>query len=845
MGEPSLKIFNPFFHHRKPLCEYFPNNGIVCKGLKVPEVGSSSQFSIPNIKLTLKPQLRMLISPIARPPRAKQIHWAWQLAIQFARLIKSGDIVIKGMAMNGRRKGCHYREAHPLGLRTEGCNTHYRAGTEANAKLEIRPVSGKNISRAYRFWVRYTKPLLHKYKGIIPVVTHGFYGKIGPNWNNMGPMCQLINLGPFSSKNCSTYDRYFGIPLTGSIPQNWVAKYGHLTFALDYPFNLKKTFTKGFLGVWGMVDRKTYRRMGIPYMTFPSRIDHVMKLLSTIDTSLATHVNLNKPYDVTGQKPHIEWLDLHNAHATLLLRDGIIDVPGFGKIVLNRATYLKEENLDRHPRLLAIAKEWRKHRKGGLQENPIRAKQLAVEYYRQRSLITKNTNRIEIRATAKNVTITIYNPAITDLELPLGTGKIKAEGLSVGKIVITAPSVMDVRYKRRCISDTSVYVEGLSARKLSFSDPLKGIEFNAADARIGAVKLDRGRTLILSQISSKNSLINISSVPIELKLGNSTMKNIRFHSGGSVQTLSIKRISTDIEAGRIGSVKFGQINVEAGRIGRGTLRHGSFTVVKNGRTVSAEIAGIIDVVVNKTAGSKLNLNVPGLEVSGVLKNIRIKGPACFNLTPRSWDLSKLVQNGSAGQKLSVGAQLVEGNVIHDPSVADASLRKSRHRRIIKTNMRFKSADLTINEVNRLSFLIGRGATSRSRFHHLSVNDVSLTNIVGKGVAWIKLPPWQYLRAKFNKLVGNIRISEIQVKQNGRGKRSRFKDVIFDLKETVGHSHKCYLKLPLLMFSPNKYFIGDPNGNPLRLNCRFDARLRGGYFHFRSKRRPLKYRRPYR
>jgi len=332
-----------------------------------------------------------------------------------------------------------------------------------------------------------------------------------------------------------------------------------------------------------------------------------------------------------------------------------------------------------------------------------------------------------------------------------------------------------------------------------------------------------------------NRAIEIGSKLFALKLKNTNIVNLSADFYQSSRSLSIKKISTDIDAGRIGSVSFGKVHIGRGSIGRGNLRKGYVSISNLGGVLRANIGGLIDIVINQTAGQQLDLNVPGLGVSGKLSNIRLKGPANFMLTPKSWDISRIQFKGNS-QNLSASALLTSGEITHDPGVQDAKLKKSPYRKIFATNLKLTKAKVSVGNIDRISF--------QNRFHFLGINDVSIDNIVGSGKGWIKIPPWEYMGARFKRLLGTIKISSVLVKSNGAGKNSKFKDVEIDFKETQAGNHRCYLKLPLLMFSPNQYFIGDPQGKPLKLKCQFNAWLRGGYFQFRNKRRPVEKRRPY-
>ncbi len=804
MGDGPLIIRHPLLNNDRSVCRQFEIKGPLCtssvQGRHSTAVDASSYALDASDPLSIKldPKFNMLITSLAaHKPRTTQLHWGWRLAIQFAKLVKAMDINIRGMAMNGLKAGCHFPEAYPKGKPNPGCNTHYKAGTRANARLEIRQVAGQDISRAYRFFVYYNKPLLHMYKGWLPVENDGIYAEIGPNWNAKGPLSKNNCLGPFGCEGSEAVDRRFRIPLRGKIPQSWARRKGHIVYALRYPFNIKRRYTARFQGVWGMTDRKVFRQLGIPPGTFPTDLPGILTVLSMIDTRRATHVNFNKPYRVTGQKPHIEWADLHDADATALLRDGIIDVPKIGRMVFNRAKYLKEENLDRHPKLLAIVREWKKYRDGTTAEAKRRTRELATEYYRQRKLITNSVHRIEITWTATNATITIHNPAISDIEMPLGTARAKAEGLTIGTIRIVTPPVLDLRYGRRKLSEARVTIEGLSAQKLEIRDPANGIMIKAKDCRIGSI----------------------------------------VYKGGS---LSLTGISMDIQEGRIGGVTFGGVNVGEGSIGRGTLRRGSVNVVYRNGASRADIEGLVDVTIRRIAGSKLTLNVPGLEVSGALRDIRISGPARFVLTPRSWEVNRGIRGGSTAQRLSLTAKIENAEMVHNPTPDDLKRGGKPPPRVINTRMRLRTADLAARDIRRLAFHIARAPTEKSRFTHVEINDVSVTNIAGSGRSWTKGALWlAYLSANFKRLMGSIRVRSVSVRQNGRGSRAGFKGIDLDLRyvDTEDKQRSCSIRGDASV-SPNSYRLNT------KVNCLFKAPGRGNYIHIKSKGRPLKHRRPF-
>lgn len=805
---------------------------------------SRDGYMPPVATLKLSPRIaRLFASPIARPDVSMTTgQKIWSVVVQFGRLVKAMDIELKDMPMNGGMAGCHFPEASRIGESKAGCNTHYKAGTFTNAFIEVRPVAGTNISRVYRFVVAAKTPLLHKYKGFLPVVNDGFYGELGPIGNAKGEMRRRNTLGPFGGEGSDGADDYFNIPLRGAIPQNWASTYGNLVYALRYPFNMRLKFTEGFLGVWGIVDPALFRKVNVPFGTFPTELGDLLWLLSNINSGKPTHVNLNKPYEKTGKKPHIEWLGFKTGTATILMKDGTIDVPGFVKIKFNGAAYR-----EKHPGF------------------------------------SGDLNRIDIKSTSAGVEFTIDRPAIETLEFGAGRFAFDAQGLSVGRLKLVLPSVDDLTAGKRKISDARIFMDGFSAEKLSLREKNDAFRFSAESLKVGKLALspdggihmgsinahrwnvDRtekqlsiggegasigsisiGRRGDVSEVALgafSNRALTIRSPLVDIKTRNISSAGMRTTIAKNRMDIAIDNASMDIHDGRIGATNFGSISIGAGRVGKCSLRDGQIRVSINEGIPRANISGIADLVVNKTLGSRLDFNVPGLAISGELANINIKGPAHFVLTPTSWSVQRL--NHISAMKLALTAQVKMARILHDPSVRDETIRNVPSRDVIVTDIALSSATLGIADVSRLEFLTKRHPDANgSRFSHFEASDVSITDIAGKGVAWAKLPIWQYVSAGFAKLEGSIKIASIDIEANGGGRRSSFKDVVFDLYDTDGQRHRCAAKIPLLKFTPQDYFIGDPNGKPIQLNCRLNAQLRGGYFQFTGKQRPLKDRRPY-
>lgn len=349
------------------------------------------------------------------------------------------------MQMNGGKAGCQWPQTILASkLRSTSkirCNTHYKKNSKASLHIEVRQLSGTNVSRVYRLWMNYSKLVKYKVGGWLPVHNAGIYGVTGPNMNRMGPMCRHFQYGPFGGgPDCSAFERYFKVPLNGSIPQNWSRKYGNVHFLLLNPFAVKRVISRDVLGSWG-VDSRAYPA-GIKPGTFPTNFAQLMHLVSTRHPSRRTRVNCNT---ALGIPDHVDYADIHDAKATIITRPGVINVPKIGKIAL------------------------------------------------------KSGMRIELRATRKKFAITILKPVIGELKVPLGKTSATARNITVGAIRVVMPSIPDLRFGKKTMSDTKVEVTGLSIPSLKIGNIAFGKTSSVSGAKL---KLSNGK-LVMKKVNGK------------------------------------------------------------------------------------------------------------------------------------------------------------------------------------------------------------------------------------------------------------------------------------------------------------------------------------------------------
>ena len=338
------------------------------------------------------------------------------MARELAKLVKAANIDIRNMAMNGGKAGCQWPQTILVSkLRFANklrCNTIYKKNTRASLHIEVRPLAGTNISRVYRLWMKYSKLVRYNFGGWLPVHNAGIYGVTGPNMNRMGPMCRHFQYGVFGDgPNCKAFDRYFNVPLNGQIPQNWSRKYGNVHFLLLTPFAVKRVISRDVLESWG-VDKRAYPK-GIKPGTFPTNFAQLIHLISTRHPSRRERANCNMGLRIPD---HVNYGDIHDAKATIILRPGTISIPSLGRLVLSKET------------------------------------------------------RIEVRATRKLFSIAIRNPSFKELRIPISRTTVTAKNVNAKSLLIEMPSIPALSAGRRKVNDTRVTVSGLNIPELAIGN---------------------------------------------------------------------------------------------------------------------------------------------------------------------------------------------------------------------------------------------------------------------------------------------------------------------------------------------------------------------------------------
>lgn len=419
--------------------------------------------------------------------------------------VDSLDLTLKGMDANGGEKGCRYSEVLPRDeLKGAKCQNQFEKGTKADARLEIRPVEGKDYSEIYRFIVDYDKV-----PGRVGITVGGFYVSHPVNQDAPGKL-DVPREDPFEEgkdfrkairpkfkvaigKSVANSDKASHLLMK---PQGWV----YDDFALA-TFDI----TKNTLLARGLTKEKTYTDLGIEPFKLPRRLDQFYDLFSQSDSCYA------KKEDSAVVEPNF----LHDKPPLIV--------------------WAAPENIDLEIRLKA-----RKIQLGPLG-----------------SLTLGSGNKVRIQGDTTKTVVEIEISGLESLALEKGGYELAAKGVKAGKISLTLPPLKEIAKEMgwlerktarevidACLGtaapaeapDRSAYLKkmfreidlsDLSAESLTFRHQGRNLNASLTQAKIAQVKIVDLKSLEIKGIEAKAFALNDPGHDLEAQIQKAFLESIQ------------------------------------------------------------------------------------------------------------------------------------------------------------------------------------------------------------------------------------------------------------------------------------------------------------------------------
>ncbi|MFO1518894.1 MAG: hypothetical protein U1F57_04415 [bacterium] len=306
-------------------------------------------------------------------------------------------------------------------------------------------------------------------------------------------------------------------------------------------------------------------------------------------------------------------------------------------------------------------------------------------------------------------------------------------------------------------------------------------------------------------------------------------------------------LDTQLGEMNIDEAKIGFVTLKPSKITNGhiTIKHEDWEVTK---LPSLDVGGTLKLNLNEMGGKNESFNIPGLLASGLFKNITIEGDAHLNWNQGDW----LVETTAGGKTtpLQIHARLENGQILHDPhKVKGNDLSAWANNQVVQSDLKINSADLALNDVERIQFSTNSAPKSASGLKQVHVSDVRIDNINAGGVLWAKVPLFYYLRGLFPQ-IGNIgqgtqmktsfiHLGDFEISFDEAGKPiTTFKNFNTELYEVGGRNQYAKLTVPFLKISPSNANPVDTGDDPIQMDVSVKDPARGGAFQFLSVPRPL-------
>ncbi|GEM_PF-6211217 len=302
---------------------------------------------------------------------------------------------------------------------------------------------------------------------------------------------------------------------------------------------------------------------------------------------------------------------------------------------------------------------------------------------------------------------------------------------------------------------------------------------------------------------------------------------------------------TELQESKIGPVVIAPSTLQNGRI---HFKQDSWALW---HLPQIDVSGTLDLHIQEIVGRNESFNIPGLSVSGKIRNIRLEGPAHFFTTPSGWTFEKI--SNEKEDALHAQANIEGIEIIHDPhKIPDKSLFKWAFNHVVKTDLSFSSANLSLEDIEKMEFALSTPQKPTDNSLQLvRFKNIRVDNIQASGVAWAKFPLFYYMRGVFPQIgtlyegslvrPSFISLDQFSIDQNGSGLVTTLQGLKTELLEVGGEQKFALADIPLLKIAPQSEVPIDTGNHENHIHLFLIDKPRGGYIKLKSVPRPLEQR----
>jgi len=335
-----------------------------------------------------------------------------------------------------------------------------------------------------------------------------------------------------------------------------------------------------------------------------------------------------------------------------------------------------------------------------------------------------------------------------------------------------------------------------------------------------------------------NTQFNPSHIRIDLSLDPSDNA-----VQGIAYDIDLKLEKTELKESKLDPITLAPSSIRNGRIHLVQKNESDWKIPQ------IDVSGILDVHIQDVSGNNESFNIPGLSVTGGIHEIGIEGPAHFQTTPTGWFFEKLATDNN--DKLHAKAKIKGVSLVHDPhQVPGNTLRTWLHNQVVKTDMQFRTADFSIDDIVKIEFVGGKeSGVSENRLRNIELHNIRFENIQAAGVAWAKFPLFYYMRGLFPQIGTRhqdsitspsfVSLDRFSILTPPEGKAvTTFEGFKTEIYEIGGEEKFAKVNIPLLKISPGGENLVDTGNNPNEIELYLIDKPRGGYIRLHSVPRPL-------
>ncbi|MBL7685121.1 MAG: hypothetical protein JNK65_03685, partial [Deltaproteobacteria bacterium] len=343
---------------------------------------------------------------------------------------------------------------------------------------------------------------------------------------------------------------------------------------------------------------------------------------------------------------------------------------------------------------------------------------------------------------------------------------------------------------------------------------------NLFSGKLSEASIKEGKIVVDAKLSADN--------PIQLE--------------GLKYSLVTKVEKIKLDEARIGKISLGSSEVTDASIS--ILHEQDFNL---NTLPSIDISGNLKLNITSLSGSHETFNIPGFDLSGNIQSILIQGPAHLNWNSGNWFLKR--PSSETNSKLKVSAHLDQIDLSHNPSIVkDNELKKWSNSHVVKTNASLKSADLLIEDVEKIEFKTSTETSGNSGLQNVSIHGISINKIDAGGIFWANFPLFYYLRGVFPKIgtlekgpemkPSFIKLGDFNIKPENNIPVITFEKFSTELYEIGGNDQFAKLNIPFLKIYSKGSTLVETGDEKISVDLKFLDKLRGGSFEFKSVPRPL-------